>query len=63
MGASSLMSLRMPNPQLSQSAGGAAVTCLGHGYPAIIEAIKTQADTMSCECASSARSLSRTYGR
>lgn len=29
------------------ASGGAAVSCLGHGHPAVIEAIKRQADTMA----------------
>ncbi|MBL6929580.1 MAG: aspartate aminotransferase family protein [Rhodospirillales bacterium] len=29
------------------ASGGAAVSCLGHGHPAVVEAIKRQADTMA----------------
>jgi E3 ubiquitin-protein ligase TRIP12 len=33
---------------LVDAAGGAAVTCLGHGHPAVVRAIKEQADTLNC---------------
>jgi hypothetical protein len=33
---------------LIDAAGGAAVTCLGHGHPAVVRAIKEQADTLNC---------------
>jgi adenosylmethionine-8-amino-7-oxononanoate aminotransferase len=35
--------------QLVDAAGGAAVTCLGHGHPKVVEAIREQAGKMSCE--------------
>lgn len=34
--------------ELADAAGGAAVTCLGHGHPGIIAAIQEQATKMSC---------------
>jgi E3 ubiquitin-protein ligase TRIP12 len=34
--------------ELLDAAGGAAVTCLGHGHPAPIAAIREQAGVMSC---------------
>ncbi|MBL6929706.1 MAG: aspartate aminotransferase family protein [Rhodospirillales bacterium] len=33
--------------QYIDASGGAAVSCLGHGHPAVIEAIKRQADSMA----------------
>lgn len=30
--------------------GGAAVTCLGNGHPAVQKAIKDQVDRVSCTC-------------
>lgn len=29
--------------------GGAAVTCIGNGHPKVIQAIKDQAEKLSCE--------------
>lgn len=36
--------------RLIDAAGGAAVTCLGHGHPKVVQAIKEQVDKVSCEC-------------
>lgn len=34
--------------RLIDAAGGAAVTCLGHGHPAVVKAVKDQVDRVSC---------------
>lgn len=34
---------------LIDAVGGAAVTCIGNGHPKVIQAIKDQADKLSCE--------------
>jgi E3 ubiquitin-protein ligase TRIP12 len=33
---------------LIDAAGGAAVTCLGHGHPKVVAAIKDQVDKVTC---------------
>jgi hypothetical protein len=35
--------------RLIDAAGGAAVTCLGHGHPKVVAAMKEQLDKVSCE--------------
>jgi adenosylmethionine-8-amino-7-oxononanoate aminotransferase len=35
--------------EVIDAAGGAAVTCIGNGHPAVREAIKEQVDKLACE--------------
>ncbi len=37
--------------QIIDAVGGAAVSCIGNGHPAVKQAIKDQVDKVSCTCA------------